>query len=111
MPWVTRMRVWMGKIEKNTHVSVVSDETKCCSTTELLSKSNTTTLLRQGVNYHLRVKCQLKETALGKIYMKLLCFLLQHNNIKGSKTMQSSLPSVPHAEFLCTLSLLNAETF
>lgn len=32
-------------------------------------------------------------------------------NIKGSKTMQSSLPSVPHAELLCTLSLLNAETF
>lgn len=58
---------------------------QCCISIELLNKSNNTTSLRQGVNYHLKVKCQLKETTLGShcidshwIYSASYCTLIQH---------------------------------
>lgn len=66
MPWVTKIRVWIGKKRKkklNTHLSVVV-EIKYCSALMLPNKSNNTAFLREGMNYHLKVKCQEKYTAL-----------------------------------------------
>lgn len=49
--------------KQNTHLSVVV-EIKHCSALMLPNKSNNTAFLREGVNYHLKVKCQEKYTAL-----------------------------------------------